>query len=148
MKIPAYAKVRIPNMPGKITFSKKGSGAVYVMLQYDRVYDPKRKFNIAKRVLIGRVADGEAREWLYPNKNFPKYFPDVKLSPLFGDEPKPLVKSETQGKVAAEAEAKADAQPQEKRNTVRSSRVRGPTSSMLARSSSSKTLPRPMVCRR
>lgn len=113
MKIPAYAKVRIPNMPGKITFSKRGSGALYVMLQYDRVYDPKRKFNIAKRVLIGRVADGEAREWLYPNKNFPKYFPDVKLSPLFGDEPKPLVKSETQGKVAAEAEAKADAQPQE-----------------------------------
>ena len=116
MKIPAYAKVRIPNMPGKITFSERDSGAVYVLLQYDRVYDPKRKFNIAKRVLIGRVADGEAREWLYPNKNFPKYFPDVKLSPLFGDEPKPQVKSETQGKAAAEAEAetKADAQPQEK----------------------------------
>lgn len=33
MKIPAYAKVRIPNMPGKITFSERDSGAVYVLLQ-------------------------------------------------------------------------------------------------------------------
>ena len=81
MKILLTLRFELQTCP-KILFSERDSWPVYVLLQYDRVHDPKRKFNIAA-VLIGLVADGEAREWLYPNKNFPKYFPDVKLSPAF-----------------------------------------------------------------
>lgn len=67
--------VEIPDIPGKIVIQKKGDSN-YVHYEYDRVYDEKRRFNIPKRVLIGKVADGNK---MYPNPNFLKYFPSVDI---------------------------------------------------------------------
>ena len=66
--------VRTPEAPGKITFSSRSSGAVYVLYEYARVYDPKRKFNVPKRASIGRLAAASDRTWMYPNKNYARYF--------------------------------------------------------------------------
>lgn len=66
--------VRTPEAPGKITFSSRASGAVYVLYEYARVYDPKRKSNIPKRASIGRLADPSDRTWMHPNKNYARYF--------------------------------------------------------------------------
>lgn len=66
--------VRTPEAPGKITFSSRASGAVYVLYEYARVYDPKRKFNVPKRASIGRLAAPSDRTWMYPNKNYARYF--------------------------------------------------------------------------
>ncbi len=72
------ALVDIPNIPGKIVIQKK-KDSTYVHYEYDRVYDPVRKFNIPKRVVIGKISQEDERK-MYPNPNFLKYFPSVELS--------------------------------------------------------------------
>ncbi len=72
--------VEIPEKPGKIVIQKKGD-SYYVHYEYARVYDEKRKFNIPKRTVIGKVAEGNK---MYPNPNFLKYFPSVEL-PVYSD---------------------------------------------------------------
>ena len=44
--------------------------------EYDRIYDPDKKYTTVKRVTIGKVsADDELK--MRPNENFKKYFPEI-----------------------------------------------------------------------
>ena len=70
--------VDIPKIPGKIVIQKKKDSS-YVHYEYDRVYDPIRKFNIPKRVVIGKISKEDTLK-MYPNPNFLKHFPSVELS--------------------------------------------------------------------
>lgn len=72
------ASVEIPKVDGKITRRKKNEH-VYVFYEISRTYDPKRKFNVPKRVTIGKV-DPKDENRMFPNDNFVKYFPDTVLS--------------------------------------------------------------------
>ena len=67
--------VDLPDIPGKIVIQKKKDSS-YVHYEYDRTYDPKRKFNIPKRAVIGKLSKNNERK-MYPNQNFLKYFPSV-----------------------------------------------------------------------
>jgi len=69
--------VGIPDVKGKITFKKKGD-STFVLFEYERVYDPVRKFNIPKRAIIGKVSQEDA-SLMYPNENYQTHFPDAVL---------------------------------------------------------------------
>lgn len=69
--------VKVPTVKGKITRRKK-SNVVYIEYEYDRVYDPSRKYTFPKRVTIGKLSDTDS-EFMKPNQNFLKYFPDAEL---------------------------------------------------------------------
>lgn len=69
--------VKVPTVKGKITRRKK-SNVVYIEYEYDRVYDPSRKYTFPKRVTIGKLSDTDP-EFMKPNQNFLKYFPDAEL---------------------------------------------------------------------
>jgi len=74
------ALVDIPNQTGKIVTQKK-KDSIYVFYEYDRVYDPVRKFNVPKRAVIGKLsADDDSK--MYPNPNFLKFFPAVQVSTI------------------------------------------------------------------
>lgn len=70
-----YSKetVKIPDVPGKVTTRSSG-GSTYVNFEYGRVYDKARKFNVPKRVAIGRVSSDDA-SLMHPNERFAKFFP-------------------------------------------------------------------------
>lgn len=70
--------VEIPDKKGKITIYSKGKSS-YVNYEVDRVYDPKRKFNIPKRVTIGKLSN-EDHGKMIPNHNFLHYFPEIDVS--------------------------------------------------------------------
>src|SRR6056297_2719881 len=70
--------VDLPDIPGKIVIQKK-KNASYVHYEYDRVYDPVRKFNVPKRVVIGKLSQSDDRK-MYPNPKFLKYFPAAYIS--------------------------------------------------------------------
>ena len=65
--------VKVPTVKGKITRRKK-SNVVYIEYEYDRVYDPSRKYTFPKRVTIGKLSDTDL-EFMKPNQNFLKYSP-------------------------------------------------------------------------
>lgn len=68
--------VPVPKVTGKISRQKTRSGT-YVHYIIDRVYDPKKKHTVPKRIIIGRLAeDGEN---MIPNEHFLKYFPNTPL---------------------------------------------------------------------
>ena len=69
--------VKVPTVKGKITRRKK-LNVVYIEYEYDRVYDPSRKYTFPKRVTIGKMSDTDP-ELMKPNQNFLKYFPDAEL---------------------------------------------------------------------
>ena len=69
--------IEIPQVPGKIVTRKKNNTS-YVYYEVAREYDPKRKFNIPKRVVIGKVADTDNKQ-MYPNEKFSQYFPNTPL---------------------------------------------------------------------
>ena len=69
--------MKVPTVKGKITRRKK-SNVVYIEYEYDRVYDPSRKYTFPKRVTIGKLSDTDP-ELMKPNQNFLKYFPDAEL---------------------------------------------------------------------
>lgn len=60
-----------------MTRRKKGD-ATYIEYEYDRIYDPGRKFTIAKRSTIGKQSKADPL-MMQPNQNFLKYFPDAQL---------------------------------------------------------------------
>ena len=66
--------VRIPNMPGKIVFRKKGENS-YVMLETGRSYDPERQYTNVERKMIG-VQIPERPEYMLPNENYRELFPE------------------------------------------------------------------------
>jgi transposase len=73
--------VQVPQTKGKIIFKKKGASR-YVLFETERVYDPKRQFNIPKRVVIGKLVSADNESRMVPNENFLKHFPDVRLTPV------------------------------------------------------------------
>ena len=75
--------VDVPDEKGKITFRQK-ENAKYVYYEYDRVYDPKRKYTIVKRSTIGKLSDEDPNK-MCPNENFRKFFPEVEAPGERGD---------------------------------------------------------------
>lgn len=71
------AVVRIPEAPGKITFHAKG-GTTYVEFECKRVYVKEKKYTEVKRKTIGKLS-GADRQFMYPNENFLRYFPETVL---------------------------------------------------------------------
>lgn len=69
--------VDVPDEKGKITFREKGK-AKYVYYEYERVYDPKRKYTTVKRSTIGKMSDEEPSR-MRPNENFRKFFSDAEV---------------------------------------------------------------------
>ncbi|MGM9787559.1 MAG: transposase [Candidatus Cryptobacteroides sp.] len=68
-------KVRIPDAPGKITFKRKG-GSVYVLYEYERVYNREKKYNVPKRAIIGVMCPGD-EGCMFPNDAYYEYFDDT-----------------------------------------------------------------------
>ena len=68
---------------GKLILQLRGN-AKYVYYEYDRVYDPKRKYPIVKRSTIGKLSD-EDTDKMRPNENFRKFFPEVEAPGERGD---------------------------------------------------------------
>ena len=77
------ALVDIPDVSGKIVRQRK-KNSTYIFYEYDRVYDPVRKYNVPKRAVIGKLSpDDEGK--MYPNGNFLKFFPTAELAHINRD---------------------------------------------------------------
>ena len=63
--------VAIPNEKGKITTKPKGN-AVYVNYELGREYNKNKKYNVPKRVTIGKLAKGNDG-MMVPNDKFLTY---------------------------------------------------------------------------
>ncbi|MDD3416385.1 MAG: transposase [Lachnospiraceae bacterium] len=72
--------IEIPKDTGKISLNRRG-GISYVEYTYGRRYVPEKKYNIPKRTTIGKISDTDSN-YMYPNPNFIKYFPEVELPEL------------------------------------------------------------------
>ena len=73
--------IQVPDNPGKIVRRKKGEN-IYVLYEVARVYDPKRQFNVPKRVVIGKLASDAADAMMKPNEKFLQLFPESRNSLL------------------------------------------------------------------
>lgn len=72
------SKVKIPDVHGKMTRLRRGD-TVYIKYEYDRYYDPEKKYTYPQRATIGKLcADDDTM--MIPNEVFLKYFPDAILS--------------------------------------------------------------------
>lgn len=71
VKIPDIAKIRMIER----------SGAFYIQYEYDRVYNPKKKYNYPKSAVIGKLCEYDS-SLMYPNENFLRYFPDDRRAVL------------------------------------------------------------------
>ncbi|SCZ82082.1 hypothetical protein, partial [Acidaminobacter hydrogenoformans] len=69
--------VKIPEAAGKITYRKRDDSC-YVYYEYDRIYDPTRKFTNVKRAMIGKQSKAD-HLMMQPNQNYLKFFPEVEL---------------------------------------------------------------------
>ena len=77
--------VKVPEIPGKIVYKKKGP-STYVLYENGRSYDPKKRFNQPKRVIIGKLS-GADKSMMQPNTGYLEQFPyaelpDEKAEPL------------------------------------------------------------------
>lgn len=76
----AFRKVRI--LPESENFhlkQLKRGDITYIKYEYDRYYDPEKKYTYPQRATIGKVcADDDTM--MIPNEAFLKYFPDAILS--------------------------------------------------------------------
>ncbi len=71
------ACVRVPDVPGKITYRTKGR-TTYVEFESNRVYNPEKKYTTVSRKTIGKLTDSE-KLMMQPNENFIRFFPDSEL---------------------------------------------------------------------
>ncbi len=72
------SRVKIPDAHGKMTRLRRGD-VTYIKYEYDRYYDPEKKYTYPQRATIGKLcADDETM--MIPNEAFLKYFPDAVLS--------------------------------------------------------------------
>ncbi len=70
-------EVPLPDAPGKLAYEKHG-GTTYVKYEYDRIYDPEKKFTYPKRSTIGKRSK-EKPDMFRPNQNYLTYFPNAEL---------------------------------------------------------------------
>ena len=68
--------VKIPEIPGKITFMKKDEKE-YVRYLAARTYDRERQYNVPEWIVIGRRS-GTMPGLMYPNDNYEQYFGEEK----------------------------------------------------------------------
>ena len=69
--------VKVPEAKGKITFRTKGN-TTYVEYESSRIYIPEKKYTTVSRKTIGKLTDAD-RQFMQPNENFLKFFPDTAL---------------------------------------------------------------------
>lgn len=69
--------VKIPENTGKISKNKRGN-TTYIEYTYGRKYNPQKKYNVPQRTTIGKMYNDDPT-MMYPNPNFEKFFPEVKL---------------------------------------------------------------------
>ena len=67
-----HRAVKIPEIPGKITFMRKDEKE-YVRYLARRIYDPERKYNVPEWVIIGRRSK-TMPGLMYPNDHYEQYF--------------------------------------------------------------------------
>lgn len=70
-------EVPLPEAPGKLAYEKHGD-TTYVKYEYDRIYDPEKKFTYPKRATIGKRSK-EKPDMFRPNQNYLMYFPNAEL---------------------------------------------------------------------
>lgn len=70
-------EVPLPDAPGKLAYEKHGD-TIYVKYEYDRIYDPEKKFTYPKRATIGKRSK-EKPDMFRPNQNYLTYFPNAEL---------------------------------------------------------------------
>lgn len=70
-------EVQLPDAPGKLAYEKHGD-TTYVKYEYDRIYDPEKKFTYPKRATIGKRSK-EKPDMFRPNQNYLMYFPNAEL---------------------------------------------------------------------
>ena len=70
-------EVPLPDAPGKLAYEKHGD-TTYVKYEYDRIYDPEKKFTYPKRATIGKHSK-EKPDMFRPNQNYLTYFPNAEL---------------------------------------------------------------------
>ena len=67
--------IPIPQNAGRIVLVKSNS-ATYVYYQTDRIYDPDKKYNSAKRTSIGKVSESD-NTLMHPNEKYFQYFSET-----------------------------------------------------------------------
>ena len=74
------SRVKIPDVHGKLIRLRRGD-ITYIKYEYDRYYNPEKKYTYPQRATIGKVcADDDTM--MIPNEAFLKYFPDAVLSDM------------------------------------------------------------------
>ena len=72
--------VLIASIPRKtVRLQRNKEGTTYIQLELSRTYKPDRKYNVAKRVIIGKVCPEDETKML-PNDHFLQEFPDFSFS--------------------------------------------------------------------
>lgn len=72
--------VKIPEVHGKIAKERHGK-ITYIKFEYDRIYNPEKRFTYPKRVTIGKLLESDST-MMVPNESFLKYFPEIDLPSL------------------------------------------------------------------
>lgn len=70
-------RVKIPDVHGKMTRMRRGN-VTYIKYEYDRYYDPEKKYTYPQRATIGKLCTDDDT-MMIPNETFLKYFPDAAL---------------------------------------------------------------------
>jgi hypothetical protein len=70
-------KVKTPEIKGKI-YDNTIKGVTYINYEYDRIYNPEKKYNIPKRTTIGKLCDDDPG-MMYPNPSYLKFFPEAEF---------------------------------------------------------------------
>lgn len=71
------SRVKIPDVHGKMTRLRRGN-ITYIKYEYDRYYDPEKKYTYPQRATIGKICTDDDT-MMIPNETFLKYFPDITL---------------------------------------------------------------------
>ena len=72
------SRVKIPDVHGKLTRLRRGD-VTYIKYEYDRYYDPEKKYTYPQRATIGKLCTDDDT-MMIPNEAFLKYFPEATLS--------------------------------------------------------------------
>ena len=72
------SRVKIPDVHGKLTRLRRGN-VTYIKYEYDRYYDPEKKYTYPQRATIGKLCVDDDT-MMIPNEAFMKYFPDATIS--------------------------------------------------------------------
>lgn len=66
--------VPVPEAKGKIVLQRqKKQECVYVLYEYDRVYDKQKQYNVPKRACVGKL-DSSDEKRMFPNENYYRFF--------------------------------------------------------------------------